>query len=70
MVNAENCKNGKEQYEEFYSEIKKCNLVQYDYRTQDGVLFLCVRKNLDECRKAKENWIFWKKIIKASAPPK
>ncbi|HHY87754.1 MAG TPA: DUF3873 family protein [Chloroflexi bacterium] len=51
------CPNGAEQYEEYYSSINRANRVQYDYRTQDGRLFSCVGKSLEECRSRRDSWL-------------
>ena len=51
------CQAGKESYESFYSTIKKCDLVQYDYRHTDGELFTCVAISLDSARNKKEQWL-------------
>jgi len=43
---------------ERYEKCRICGreMVQYDYRTEDGRLFSCVRKTLDECRNALKEW--------------
>jgi hypothetical protein len=52
------CEAGQEQYEEFFSTTINRNMVQYDYRTEDGEnLFSCVRMTLEMCRKAKTEWL-------------
>ncbi len=51
------CPRGEEQYEPYYSDISKSFYVQYDYRTPDGTLFSCVAKDLDICRRRKEEWL-------------
>ncbi|HCL57258.1 MAG TPA: hypothetical protein DHW82_09665 [Spirochaetia bacterium] len=56
MLNPKNLKPGQEQYEEYYCAPVKKNLVQYDFRYQNGNLFSCVGKTLDECRKKRDNF--------------
>ena len=50
---------GTEKYERFQSGIgrRRRTLVQYDYRSEDGELFACVKATLDECRTAKDKWL-------------
>jgi len=51
-------KPGKEQYEEYASNIfPKRNLVQYDYRDEDGTLFSTVAGSLEEARAQKNQWL-------------
>ncbi|WP_172634908.1 DUF3873 family protein [Paraprevotella clara] len=49
---------GTEKYESFQSGFgrRKRTLVQYDYRSEDGELFSCVKPTLDECRTARDKW--------------
>jgi hypothetical protein len=54
---------GQEQYESFYSNIKKCNLIQYDYRSITGKLFSTVRKTIEDCRNAKSEWLLKNNLI-------
>ena len=49
------CPKGQEQYEEFTMGRKK--YVQYDYRTEDGELFSCVKIDLAKCRFARDMWL-------------
>jgi len=51
------CKPGEEKYENFYSEISKKDLIQYDYRTSDGKLFSCIGISLERCRDKKDKWV-------------
>ncbi len=51
------CENGRESYEEFYSDILKKNLIQYDYRTPEGKLFSCCTNNLENARKRRDLWL-------------
>lgn len=51
------CKNpGQEKYETYidYRDIKRC---QYDFRDYDGELFSTVKKTLEECRRARNEWL-------------
>lgn len=57
MLDPNNCKNGEEQYEQYTSSTNKKNYIQYDYRDKDGKLFSVVRKNLNECRVARDEWL-------------
>jgi len=60
MMDAKNLKPGEEQYEYFTHRAglagtrKYC---QYDYRDDDGELFSCVRRTLEDCRLARNNWL-------------
>lgn len=50
------CKAGQENYQRY----KACNkkyYYQYDYRTEDGQLFSCVAKTLEECREKRDKWL-------------
>lgn len=51
-------KPGQEQYESFTRKVgrKAKKYCQYDYRSPDGELFSCIRKSLEECRKARDEW--------------
>ena len=50
---------GTEKYENFQMGIGrlKRTLVQYDYRSENGELFSCVKPTLDECRAARDKWL-------------
>lgn len=50
------CPKGTENYETFYTMVrrKRTKLIQYDYRSEDGELFTCVKPALTECRKARD----------------
>ena len=50
------CPKGTENYETFYTMVrrKRTKLIQYDYRSEDGELFTCVKPTLTECRKARD----------------
>ena len=62
MLNPKNLKNGESQYEKFFSSVKKCDLFQYDYRAQNGELFSCVKKSLDDCMSARDIWMINKNL--------
>lgn len=51
------CPKGTENYETFYTMVrrKRTKLIQYDYRSEDGELFTCVKPTLTECRKARDD---------------
>lgn len=49
------CPVGEEQYESFTHRGKK--YVQYDYRTESGELFACVKPTLEECRQKRDLWL-------------
>ena len=46
------CKNGEERYESFTMMHRK--MCQYDYRTEEGELFSCVKPTLEQCRIARD----------------
>lgn len=48
---------GQEQYREFYSSIRRRNMVQYDYRADDGALFSTVKETVEKCREARDIWL-------------
>ena len=53
---------GQEQYEIFNCKSSRfqkttTSCVQYDYRHTDGELFSCVKKTLESCRAAREEWL-------------
>lgn len=49
------CPAGQERFETFH--VHGLERVQYDYRTESGVLFSTVGKSLDDCRARRDNWI-------------
>lgn len=52
------CQPGQEQYEVF--QLPGNSLIdyyQYDYRTEDGKLFSCVERTLEQCRQARDVWL-------------
>lgn len=51
------CARGSEKYENFYSSTLKKNLIQYDYRSDDGELFSCCKHTIEECRTEKDAWL-------------
>ena len=50
-------KKGEEKYMTYYSEALKIDLVQYDYRDHDGILFSTVTRTIEEARKRKDKWV-------------
>ncbi len=50
---------GTEKHERFQLGMgrRKRTLVQYDYRSEDGELFSCVKPTLDECRAERDKWL-------------
>lgn len=56
------CQNGRENYTTFKHNDKRLakkfgTMFQYDYRTEQGELFSCVAKTLEECRRRRDNWL-------------
>lgn len=49
------CPPGQERYEEYI--IGRKSLVQYDYRTFDGLLFSTVAKSLETARARRDAWL-------------
>ena len=57
MLYPKNLPNGQEQFEPFYSSVRRSNWVQYDYRHTTGELFSCVARTLDICRQKRDLWL-------------
>lgn len=55
------CKNGEERYESF--TMMRRQMCQYDYRTEEGELFSCVKPTLEQCRIARDAWLKKKELI-------
>ena len=51
------CLEGQEQYEEYFSTVLNCNVVQYDYRAINGELFSCCAINLRHARDKRDKWL-------------
>lgn len=53
------CAAGKENYTNFNTKIGRKNVkrMQYDYRTPEGELFSCIGKDLEDCRRKRDEWI-------------
>jgi len=54
------CGIGQENYETFTGCFGRSigkTFYQYEYRHQNGKLFTCVRKTLEECRELKNIWV-------------
>lgn len=62
------CPKGTENYETFYTMVrrKRTKLIQYDYRSEDGELFTCVKPTLTECRKARDE--HFKPVVRGLYP--
>lgn len=56
MLSPRSLQNGCEQYEEYRDSILRRKMVQYDYRAEGGELFSCVRRSLEACRAARDQW--------------
>ncbi len=56
MVKMQNCKPNEEKFNEFNSR-GKGKVIMYHYRTSQGELFSCIGKNIDVCRKKKDEWL-------------
>ncbi len=56
-LDPKNCQPEQEQHEEFYSHAVRGKRVQYDYRHTNGELFSCIKKTLDDCRIARDEWL-------------
>lgn len=51
------CKAGEERYEKFVAgAFRGTEYYQYDYRHPDGELFSTVKKSLEECRRARDEY--------------
>ena len=50
---------GQEQYEIFTRKVggKAKKYCQYDYRTEYGELFSCIKRTLEDCRAARNRWL-------------
>lgn len=53
------CAAGCENYTTFTTRLgrKSVKRVQYDYRTPEGVLFSCVGKDIEDCRRKRNEWL-------------
>ena len=60
------CKNGEERYESF--TMMRRQMCQYDYRTEEGELFSCVKPTLEQCRIARDAWLKKKELIQKESP--
>ncbi len=54
---AADCRPGREQHQEYYSELARRMQVHYDYRTPDGVLFSCLDITLATCQARRNAWL-------------
>lgn len=57
------CAAGSENYTTFSTRLgrKSVKRVQYDYRTPEGELFSCVGKDIEDCRRKRDEWVRTKK---------
>ena len=53
------CQLGKENYTTYNTRLrgKRVRMYQYDYRTESGELFACVKSTLAECRQKRDEWL-------------
>lgn len=53
------CQAGFENYETYESRVGRriVKMVQYDFRTEDGELFSCCGRTLEECRERRDKWL-------------
>lgn len=51
------CLPGKEQYEGYISPITGEWKIQYEYRTEAGILFSCVTDSVAKAREKKDKWV-------------
>ena len=53
------CKPGEEMFEFFETKLghQSASRVQYDYRTQEGILFSCIASSLNEARAKRDAWL-------------
>ena len=63
MLHPKNLKPGYEQWEDYCDHCGTWR-VQYDYRDPTGQLFSCVRRKLNECRQARDEWLEKKRLAK------
>lgn len=56
-MKANTCPRGKEQWSVYYSSVLKKELVEYDYRTENGVLFSCVATCITIARMRRDKWL-------------
>jgi len=59
MIRPQDIGRGEEQHELFTANTggKGKRLCHYDYRDEGGELFSCVKKTLEECREARDEWM-------------
>ena len=57
MLNSTRLNPGGEQCESYYSVIRKRQLIQYDYRAPDGVLFSCIAPDIETARARRDKWL-------------
>jgi hypothetical protein len=52
-----NIANGEEQWEAYFSKLSKKQLIEYQYRAENGKLFSCVRPTVEKCRDLRDEWL-------------
>lgn len=59
MLNPKGLQNGCEQHEGYFIRLngKRQDMVQYDYRANNGKLFSCVARDLQAARQKRDNWL-------------
>lgn len=50
-------KPGEEQHHEYFSDVLKRYMVQYDYRSKDGRLFSTVAPTLETAKERRNRWL-------------
>jgi len=61
-IDPQSIKPGESAYVKFYSQIKKCELVEYNFRDHSGNLHACVCKTLEECKSKMEKILLYYKL--------
>lgn len=62
MLDTRSLKNGREQYERFTR--RKKQMVQYDYRSNDGELYSTIKPNLALCHIDRDYWLMRRSLFK------
>jgi len=63
MIDPLSIRPGESAHETFYSKVKKCDLVEYNYRDESGELHTCVCKTLADCKTKINKIITYKKFL-------
>ena len=56
-INAMKVKPGQELVDLFLCHATKEDLIQYDYRSEEGNLFTTIGRSLEGCRKWRDEWL-------------